>query len=121
MDHNSPVSARRCRAIVAVALAPWLVSVPAMAQELQHKADADRAEEPSLVVVLQRAGVYVTEFQQPLSGIVAEEHYVQDVTSFEKRGRTEGCTPHPGSCPAIMAVPMRTALRSDLLLVRVPG
>jgi len=115
------MSARRCRAIVAVALAPWLVSVPTLGQELLHKADADRAEEPSLAVVLQRAGVYVTEFQQRLSGIVAEEHYVQGVTSFDKRGRTEGCTPHPGSCPAIMAAPMRTALRSDLLLVRVPG
>jgi len=118
MDHNSPMSARRCRAIVAVALAAWLASVPTMAQ---GKADADRAEEPSLAVVLQRAGVYVTEFQQRLSGIVAEEHYVQDVTSFDKRGRTEGCTPRPGSCPAIMAAPLRTALRSDLLLVRVPG
>src|SRR4029453_3581113 len=112
MDHNSPVAARLRPAIIAVAVARWLVSAPTMAQELLHKADADRAEEPSLAVVLQRAGAYVTEFQQRLWGIGAEEHYVQDVTR-----RTKGCT----SCGSIMAAPMRTALKSDLLLVRVPG
>src|SRR5262245_2043687 len=121
MDHNSPVPARLCRAIAAVGLAPWLVCASTMAQEPLREAQAARAEEPSLAVVLQGAAAYVTEFQQRLSGIVAEEHYVQDVTSFDKRGRTEGCTPQPGSCPAIMAAPLRTALRSDLLLVRVPG
>src|SRR5258706_2798324 len=125
MDHNSPVSARLCSAIVAVALAPWLVCASTMAQEHVHEADADRAEEPSLAVVLQRAGAYVTEFQQRLSGIVAEEHYVQEVNGFNKRGRTEGCTSHPDpaglSCGSIMAAPIRTGLKSDLLLVRVPG
>jgi hypothetical protein len=116
MDHNSPVSTGLCRAIVAVALAPWLVCASTMAQEHLREADAARAEEPSLAVVLQRAGAYVTEFQQRLSGIVAEEHYVQDVTSFNKH-RTAGCT----SCESIMAAPMRTTLKSDLLVVRVPG
>jgi hypothetical protein len=123
MDHNSPVSARLCGAIVAVAFAPWLVCASTMAQELLHEANADRGEEPSLAVVLQRAGAYVTEFQQRLSGIVAEEHYVQDATSFNNRRRT--CGPHPDptglSCGSIMALPIRTALKSDLLLVRVPG
>jgi hypothetical protein len=69
--------------------------------------------------VLQRAGAYVTEFQQRLSGIVAEEHYVQEATSFNKR-RPPACGPDP-SCGSIMALPIRTALKSDLLLVRVPG
>ena len=87
MDHNSPVSARLCRAILAVALAPWLVCASTMAQQHLREADAARVEEPSLAVVLQRAGAYVTEFQQRLSGIVAEERYVQDVTAFNKRPR----------------------------------
>jgi len=127
VDHNSPVSARLCGAIVAVALAlaQWLVCASTMPQEQVHEADAGRAEEPSLAVVLQRAGAYVTEFQQRLSGIVAEEHYVQEATSFNKRGRTEGCSSHPDpaglSCGSIMAAPIRTRLKSDLLLVRVPG
>lgn len=110
------MSARRCGAIVAVAFAPWLVCASTMPQEHVHEADAVRAEEPSLAVVLQRAGAYVTEFQQRLSGIVAEEHYVQEVNGFNKRRRI-GCL----VCESIMAAPIRTALKSDLLLVRVPG
>jgi hypothetical protein len=35
------------------------------------------AQEPSLDVVLARAGAYVVEFQKQLAGIVAEEHYAQ--------------------------------------------
>jgi len=123
MDHNSPVSIGLCRAIVAVALAPWLVCASTMAQEHLREADAARAEEPSLAVVLQRAGAYVTEFQQRLSGIVAEERYVQDVTAFNKRRRN--CTSHPDptglSCGSIMDKSLRTTLKSDLLVVRVPG
>jgi hypothetical protein len=38
-----------------------------------HIVTSARGEEPSLAVVLQRAGAYVTEFQQRLSGIVADE------------------------------------------------
>ncbi len=37
------------------------------------------AQEPTLETVLARAGAYVVEFQRQLSGIVAEEQYVQDV------------------------------------------
>ena len=37
------------------------------------------AQEPSLATVLERAGEYVAGFQRQLSGIVAEETYVQDV------------------------------------------
>jgi hypothetical protein len=35
------------------------------------------AQEPSLDIVLARAGAYVVEFQKQLAGIVAEEHYAQ--------------------------------------------
>jgi hypothetical protein len=37
------------------------------------------AQEPALDTVLARAGAYVVEFQRQLSGVVAEEQYVQDV------------------------------------------
>ena len=37
------------------------------------------AQAPTLDVVLARAGAYVVEFQRQLSGVVAEEQYVQDV------------------------------------------
>jgi hypothetical protein len=42
-------------------------------------AQPSSAQPPTLAAVLERAGVYVVEFQRQLSGIVAEEHYVQDV------------------------------------------
>jgi len=60
-------------------------------------------DEPSLATMLARAGAYVEEFHRRLSGIVAEEHYVQ-----EARGRE-------------LVDPVRLALRSDLLLVRPSG
>jgi hypothetical protein len=37
------------------------------------------AQDPPLNTVLDRAAAYITEFQQQLSGIVAEETYVQEV------------------------------------------
>ena len=54
----------------------------------------------TLAAVLEHAGAYVTAFEQRLAGIVAEEKYVQ--------------TTEP-------APPVRTELRSDLLLVRPIG
>ena len=41
--------------------------------------------EPTLAVVLERAAAYVAEFYRRLSGIAAEEHYVQDWHA-ERRG-----------------------------------
>ena len=38
-----------------------------------------------LDTVLERAGAYVAEFQRQLSGIVAEERYVQEVKAFARR------------------------------------
>ena len=58
------------------------------------------AQEPVLDDVLGRAGSYVVEYQRQLSGIVAEETYLQ---VFERR-------------PGIVA--QRRALKSDILLVR---
>ena len=68
------------------------------------------AQEPSLDVVLARAGAYVVEFQRLLSGVVSEERYVQDV--------------HPDSTKAgRFASPAVThrELTSDLLLVKPAG
>jgi hypothetical protein len=64
-----------------------------------------QAREPNLDEVLARAGRYVTEFERQLSGIVAEEQYVQEVRRF-------------GRGPGRLLNPMRIELRSDLLLVR---
>ena len=36
------------------------------------------AQRPPLATVMQRAAAYVAEFERQLSGIVAEERYVQD-------------------------------------------
>ena len=61
-----------------------------------------RAQEPTLDLVLSRAGAYVATLQQQLRGIVAEETYVQR-----------------GFSPRARLATVRT-LKSDLLLVRIP-
>jgi hypothetical protein len=76
----------------AVALA-LVLSLPAAAQE------------PSLAVVLQRAAEYVAAFHRQFAGVVAEERYQQEVKAFSSR-------------PGQLTNPLRTELRSDLLLVR---
>jgi hypothetical protein len=63
------------------------------------------APEPSLNQVLERAAQYVTTFHQQLSGIVAEETYLQNARSMRR---------------ASSAVDSRRSLKSDLLLVRPP-
>lgn len=77
------------------------------------------AQKPALADVLERAGEYVAGFERQLSGIVAEERYVQEVLTFTKR---RGCS-HPSmrNCQGQLASPVRTELRSDLLLVRPTG
>lgn len=56
-----------------------LACVAALAALLSMAAPAPAlAQEPSLASVLARATAYVAEFQRQLSGIVAEELYVQD-------------------------------------------
>lgn len=67
------------------------------------------AQEPQLADVLARAGAYVIEFQRQLSGIVAEEQYVQDVR-------------YPvGSTRFNPQLPRHRELKSDLLLVKPVG
>jgi hypothetical protein len=66
------------------------------------------AQEPALKSVMQRAGVYVTEFRRQLSSIVAEESYVQEVRPLNVR-------------PAPNRPTRRRELRSDFLLVWPAG
>src|SRR5262245_5750095 len=61
---------------------------------------------PTLDQVLDRAAAYVATFQEKLSGIVAEEQYVQEVRA-------------PRNLPIILNE--RRKLKSDLLLVRPVG
>ena len=63
------------------------------------------AQEPTLAVVVERASEYVAAFHRQFAGVVAEERYEQEVKAFARR-------------PGQLATPMRTELRSDLLLVR---
>jgi len=69
------------------------------------------AEPPTLESVLVRAGLYVIELQRQLSGIVAEEDYLQDVR------------PSAAGTISRLAAPRVThrELKSDLLLVRPIG
>lgn len=72
---------------------------------------ASQALEPSLDVVLARAGTYVTEFRTRLSGIVSEEKYEQQAktpVSTGRRGFPKYTYEH-------------VVLKSDFLLVRPPG
>ena len=77
-------------------------------------------EAPTLTTVLQRAGAYVEKFHRQLSGIVAEEHYVQEALAFHKRNgcRSNATYQSTLSCRGQLVNPMRTDLKSDLLLVR---
>jgi len=80
------------------------------------------APEPTLATVLERSAVYVTDFERRLSGIVAEEHYVQEVRNGSKRrGCPANATNTSMNCQGQLAQPIRTDLRSDLLLVRPAG
>ena len=63
--------------------------------------------EPALATVLERAADYVAEFQRRLSGITAEERYVQDWYSVDPKARPDGRTRRG-----------HRELRSDLVLIR---
>jgi len=65
--------------------------------------------EPKLDAVLDRAAIYVADFQRELATIVGEEHYVQD-WKYVWGG------PHPGS-----KLNGRRELRADLLIVKPSG
>ena len=63
-------------------------------------------QEPSLEVVLGRAAAYVAEFSEKLSGIVAEEFYVQNVRNHSSRTSMASSSSR------------RRELKSDFLLVQ---
>jgi hypothetical protein len=67
-------------------------------------------QEPALDAVLARAGAYVVEFQRQLSGVVAEEQYVQDV----RYPLGTGTRYNP-------LIARHRELKSDLLLVKPVG
>jgi hypothetical protein len=64
--------------------------------------------QPTLATVLDRAAAYVADFHLQLSGVVAEERYVQEVKAFANR-------------PGRLTNPVRSELLSDLLLVKPTG
>lgn len=68
------------------------------------------AAQPSLDAVLAKAGAYVLEFQRQLSGVVAEEKYVQDV----RYPLTSSATNNPFRIT-------HRELTSDLLMVKPIG
>jgi hypothetical protein len=70
---------------------------------------AAAAEPPTVKDVLARVGDYVVRYEQELSGIVAEEQYVQQ----------DGLSPPPMGIP--QPPKPRRELKSDLLLVRAAG
>jgi hypothetical protein len=81
------------------------------------------AQEPSLQTVMARTAAYVVEFHRQLSGIVAEETYVQDVSSFANRGGCPSNATYQSTlkCRGQLVAPVQQVLRSDLLLVKAPG
>jgi len=73
-----------------------------------------------LDTVLERAGAYVAEFQRQLSGIVAEERYVQEVKAFARRSGCPATATYTAilRCQGQLTTPIRLELKSDLLLVQ---
>ena len=88
-------------------------------------AQPEATREPTLTEVLARAASYVGEFERRLSEIIVEERYIQNAQTLARRGCPPG-TPAGTyqatlGCEGQLANPMRTQLRSDLLLVRTAG
>ena len=106
--------ASRARSALATLVAVFLLRLPAPAAS---------ADQPKLATVLDRASAYVASFERQLSGIVAEEHYTQQVLTFGNRGGCPSGAPYATvlNCRGQLANPMRTELRSDLGLIRPPG
>ena len=93
------------RSLAALAVAIACVVAPGMAAQTAAPTD------PSIAEVLARANTYVQDFEEHLSGIVAEEHYVQD------------SIPASTYIPGVLRNNIRQHrdLKSDLLLVRPQG
>jgi hypothetical protein len=82
-------------------------------------AEPAAAQETALATVLARAGAYVREFQTQLSGIVAEETYVQD--EKVRSGTALSETFDRPQDPFTGRTPRHRELKSDLLLVKPVG
>jgi hypothetical protein len=93
--------------ICVVMFRAWLVLVVGLAIAAPRQLTA--GQQPDLSDILHRAGSYVEEFQRQLSGIVAQETYVQEIVPF--RGMNAGSRGRIQS----------RRLRSDLLLLRPEG
>jgi hypothetical protein len=89
-------------------MTPWAAARHAGVLLALVGATAGAAPEPTLSDVLERAGHYVAAFHRQLTGIVAEEHYVQDARMPAVRPLNLGTLEH-------------RELNSDLLLVNVTG
>ena len=85
-------------------------------------AEPAAAQEPTLATVLARAGAYVAEFHRQFSGIVAEERYVQEIKAVARGIPCDARMPVAARvCQEQLAYPVRSELRSDLLLVKPAG
>lgn len=90
--------------------------VAALALTVLVPLHAVAADAPTLTAVLGRAGSYVADFERQLSAIAGEEHYVQEVQRFAKR---KACSSAVAlNCGGQLVNPMKTELRSHLVLVR---
>lgn len=83
-------------------------------------ADPAAQQEPTLATVLARASAYVSEFHRQFSGIVAEERYVQEVKAVGRRSPCDarGMPVATRVCQEQLPYPIRSELRSDLLLLK---
>jgi hypothetical protein len=88
----------------------WAVAAAGWGLAALASTASPAAQEPALDAVLARAGAYVVEFQRQLSGVVAEESYVQNVR-----------TPSGTTSRTNQLAPTHRELKSDLLLVKPAG
>jgi hypothetical protein len=85
----------------------WSVMLGVLLVAIPHAASG-QSQDTDLRTVLKRAGAYVADFSSKLSGMVAEESYIQDVEAGSSGGRSAEGVSH-------------RALKSDFLLVRPAG
>ena len=91
-------------ALLAAALGMLAAEVAPPAGAARFAAAPGQAQEPALTTVLRRAGTYVDQLHQQLTGVVMEERYEQTALSFRGNLGRE-----------------RVRLRSDYLLVQIEG
>jgi hypothetical protein len=90
--------------------AAWCLALLLAAAAGAHPA----AQQPTLADVLERAGKYVLKLESDLSGVVAEEHYTQNLMRA-------GSLSSRGGGPAVQTNQQHRDLRSDVLVIRPEG